>query len=129
MTEKFAEINGIIICYEIRGQGEPIVLVHGFGSSKETWLAQAPVLSKYYKVITLDNRGAGKSERPNKKYSMETFSDDIQGLLDHLKIPKAKAVLGWSLGGMIVQHFALKYPDRAEKIGLLFTNYKGTGGE
>ncbi|MHA1757587.1 MAG: alpha/beta fold hydrolase [Promethearchaeota archaeon] len=125
----FAEVNGIKICYEISGEGQPIFLVHGFGSKKECWIAQIPELSKYYRVIYFDNRGAGKSDRPEGGYTMETFADDIAGLMDFLGIDKAKAVIGWSLGGMIVQHFALKYPEWTEKIALLFTNYKGTGGE
>ncbi|MHA1146765.1 MAG: alpha/beta fold hydrolase [Promethearchaeota archaeon] len=129
MSELFADVNGIKLCYQIFGEGEPVVFVHGFGADKQTWLAQIPVISKDYKVIVFDNRGAGKSDRPKQKYTMETFADDIAGLLDFLKIRKAKAVIGWSLGGMIVQHFALNYPDRSEKIGLLFTNYKGAGGE
>jgi len=129
MSEKFADVKGIKLCYKIFGKGEPVVFVHGFGADKDTWIAQIPEISKKYQVIVFDNRGAGKSERPKQNYTMETFADDIAGLLDYLKIDKAKAVIGWSLGGMIVQHFALKYPDRAEKIGLLFTNYKSTGGE
>lgn len=129
MSELFADVNGIKICCQIFGEGDPVVFVHGFGADKRTWIAQIPEISKKYKVIVFDNRGAGKSDRPNQKYTMETFADDIAGLLDFLEIKKAKAVCGWSLGGMIVQHFVLKYPERAEKIGLLFTNYKGAGGE
>ncbi|MHA1291967.1 MAG: alpha/beta fold hydrolase [Promethearchaeota archaeon] len=129
MTELYAEVRGIKLCYEIHGNGEPIILVHGFGAKKETWVAQVPELSKKFKVIIFDNRGAGKSDRPNEPYTMETFADDIAGLMDYLKLNKVKALIGWSLGGMIVQHFAIKYPERAEKIILLFTNYKGVGGE
>ncbi len=129
MSDMFAEVNGIKICYEIHGDGDPIVLVHGFGAKKEIWRGQIGDLSKNFKVIILDNRGAGKSDRPSGKYTMELFADDVCGLLDYLKIEKVKAVIGWSLGGMIVQQFALKYPSRAEKIGLIFTNHKGAGGE
>jgi pimeloyl-ACP methyl ester carboxylesterase len=131
MSELFAVVNGIKICYQIHGpkEIEPIILVHGFGSKKETWIAQIPSLSKYYRVISFDNRGAGKSDRPNHPYTMEILADDIAGLMDYLKIKKAKAVIGWSLGGMIVQHFLLKYQERVEKAVLLLTNYKGVGGE
>lgn len=129
MSEKFADVNGIKLCYQSHGEGDPVILVHGFGSQKEVWLAQVPALSEKFQVITFDNRGAGNSDRPKGEYSMDTFADDIAGLMDYLGIKIAKAVIGWSLGGMIVQHFALKYPDRIEKLGLLFTNYKGSGGE
>jgi 3-oxoadipate enol-lactonase len=71
MTELFAEINGIKLCYEIKGEGEPVLLIHGFGDRKEHWRGQFDHLSKYFKTIRLDNRGAGKSDRPDMEYTME----------------------------------------------------------
>jgi proline-specific peptidase len=120
MTDLFAEVNGIKICYEIRGKGETIILVHGFGDRKEHWRAQFGELSEHFKVIRFDNRGAGKSDRPDGVYTMELFADDINGLLDYLKIEKTH-IIGHSLGGMIVQNFALKYPKRINKIILINT--------
>ncbi|NHJ22244.1 MAG: alpha/beta hydrolase [Candidatus Lokiarchaeota archaeon] len=122
MTEQYAKVNGVKLCYEIHGEGEPLFLIHGFGVKKETWMAQVPVLSKHFKVITLDNRGAGKSERPDAEYTMEIFADDINALMEHLGIEKAN-IAGWSLGGMIVQNFVLKYPERVNKLILINTNY------
>jgi pimeloyl-ACP methyl ester carboxylesterase len=120
MSEMFANVNGIKICYEIKGSGNPIILVHGFGVSKEVWIAQFEPLSRYFKVIRFDNRGAGKSERPNIPYTMEMFADDIKGLMDYLNIEKAH-VIGWSLGGMIAEHFALRNPSRLIKLVLINT--------
>ena len=122
MTEKYAEVNGVKLCYEIDGEGYPLFLIHGFGAKKESWIAQIPVLSKHYKVISVDNRGAGKSDRPDSEYTMEMFADDINGLMEHLGIEKAN-IAGWSLGGMIVQNFVLKYPERVNKLILINTNY------
>ena len=127
MTELFANINGVKICYEIKGQGYPIVLVHGFGSKKETWRGQFDILSKRFNVIRFDNRGAGKSDRPIMTYTMELFADDIRGLMDHLNIKKAH-IIGSSLGGMIVQNFVIKYPEYTNKVVLINTNY-GTPDE
>jgi pimeloyl-ACP methyl ester carboxylesterase len=119
MTNLFAEnINGIKICYEIHGEGYPVFLVHGFAAKKEYWIAQINYLSKKFKVITLDNRGAGKSNRPNNPYTMEMLVDDLKGLMDFLKIGKAH-LIGHSLGGAVIQHFALKYPDYVNKIILI----------
>ncbi|MFX1501166.1 MAG: alpha/beta fold hydrolase [Promethearchaeota archaeon] len=120
MTDLFADVIGIKICYEIRGKGEPVLLVHGFGDRKEHWRAQFGELSEHFKVIRFDNRGAGKSDRPDCHYTMELFADDINGLLDYLKIEKTH-IIGHSLGGMIVQNFALKYPKRINKIVLINT--------
>ena len=122
MTEQYANVNGVKLCYEVFGEGYPLFLIHGFGAKKETWVAQRPVLSKYFKVISLDNRGAGKSERPDTEYTMEIFADDINALMQHLGIDKAH-IAGWSLGGMIVQNFILKYPERVNKLILINTNH------
>jgi len=118
----FVEVNGIKICYNRGGEGQPVFLIHGFGAKKESWVAQFSPLSKHFDVVRMDNRGAGKSERVEEPYSMETLADDVKGLMDVLNIEKA-SVIGWSLGGMIVQNFALKYPDRVNKVVLINTNY------
>jgi len=127
MTESYATVNGIKICYETKGSGYPVILVHGFGVKKEDWIAQFGPLSERFKVIRFDNRGAGKSDRPKIIYTMEIFADDIKGLMDYLKIKKAH-IIGWSLGGMIVQNFVLKHPEYANKVVLINTNY-GTPDE
>ena len=123
MTEKFAQIGNLRLCYEILGNDDayPLLLIHGFGVKKEVWMAQAPELSKYFKVILFDNRGAGKSDRPSGT-TMEMFADDTKNLLDYLKIEKTH-VMGWSLGGMIAQNFVLKYPEKVDKIVLIATVY------
>jgi pimeloyl-ACP methyl ester carboxylesterase len=120
MTGQFAEVNGIKLSYEMAGEGKPVFLVHGFGVSKEVWIAQFQPLAKEFKVIRFDNRGAGNSDRPNEPYMMEMFADDIRGLMDDLNIEKA-SVIGWSLGGMIAQHFAIKYQKRLDKLILINT--------
>ena len=122
MVELFADVNGIKICYEILGEGDPIILVHGFGSKKESWIAQFKPLAEHFKVVRFDNRGAGKSDRPKGVYTMKVFADDIAGLMDNLKIDKAN-IIGWSMGGMIVQNFVIKYPHRVNKMVLINTNY------
>ncbi|MBY8989988.1 MAG: alpha/beta hydrolase [Candidatus Lokiarchaeota archaeon] len=120
MKEEFALVNGVKICYEIQGKGDPIVLIHGFGVTKEEWIGQFEPLSQYFKVVRFDNRGSGKSDRPNTPYTMELFADDTRGLMDFLEIKKAH-IIGWSVGGMIAQHFAIKYPERVNKLILINT--------
>ena len=118
---EIAEVNGIKISYEVFGQGYPVLLVHGFGDTKEGWLAQTPELSKHFKVIRFDNRGAGSSEKPKGSYKLNDFVEDIKGLLDYLNIEK-NHIVGWSLGGMLVQNFVLTYPERVDKVVLINTN-------
>jgi pimeloyl-ACP methyl ester carboxylesterase len=123
MTESYANVNGIKICYEIHGKEEfyPLILVHGYGGKKTEWIAQVEALSKEYKVITFDLRGAGKSDRPNMPYTMDIYSEDIKSLLELLKIGKTH-IIGFSMGGMVVQHFVLNYPEIANKVILINTN-------
>ena len=118
MGELFAEVNGTTICYEIHGDGFPLILLHGFGLTKEFWFAQIPTLSQHFKVITLDNRGSGKSDHPKASYELKTLADDVKGLMDFLKIDKAH-VIGWATGAMIAQYLILNYPDRINKLILI----------
>jgi len=122
MTELFTNVNDIKICYEIHGKEDlyPIILVHGFGAKKEHWIAQIGALSEKFKVIIFDNRDAGKTSRSNRPYTMETLADDIKSLMNELKIDKAH-IIGWSMGGAIVQNFVLKYPERVNKVILINT--------
>ncbi|MHA1466524.1 MAG: alpha/beta fold hydrolase [Promethearchaeota archaeon] len=121
MTEQFADANGIKICYSDHGDGFPIILIHGIGAKKETWIAQLKALSKKYRVIAIDVRGTGKSDRPNVLYTMEMLADDIKSLMDYLKIEKAH-IVGRSMGGMIAQELVLKYPKLVEKLILITTS-------
>jgi pimeloyl-ACP methyl ester carboxylesterase len=127
MKPAFALVNSVNLCYEIHGDGDILLLVHGLGTKKEAWIGQTEPLARHFKVIRFDNRGAGKSDRPDKPYTMEVFADDINGLMDFLEIEKCH-IIGWSLGGMIVQNFILKHPQRVNKMVLINTNY-GTPDE
>lgn len=119
----FANANGINISYEMKGEGFPVIFIHGFGSKKEIWQPQVLELSKRFKIITFDLRGAGMSDRPDFHYTMEMFADDIKGLMDFFHI-KLTHLIGRSLGGMIAQNFVLKYPNCVEKLVLIATSSK-----
>lgn len=105
------KVNGINIYYETYGEGESLVMICGLGGDVTRWYRNVPGLSKEYKVIAFDNRGAGRTDKPDEAYSMEMFCDDIAGLMDSLGIGKAH-IFGISMGGMIVQNFGIHYPDR-----------------
>jgi proline-specific peptidase len=120
MTDLFIKVNGIKICYDIHGNGEHIILIHGFSDRKEHWRAQVGALSEHFKVIRMDNRGAGKSDRPDGEYTMEVYASDVAGLMDSLGI-EISHIMGHSLGGMIAQNFAILYPSRVDKLILVNT--------
>src|SRR6266849_6768573 len=95
-----AKINGIEMHYEVHGSGEPLLLIMGLGANATGWYAQIPAFSKEYQVIAFDNRGAGRSEKPNEPYTMAQMAEDAIGVLDALGIGAAH-VFGMSLGGMM----------------------------
>lgn len=106
----FVDNQGTKIYYETHGSGKPLVLVIGLGGSTEAWKLQIKEFSQKYQVIVFDNRGSGKSDKPDEPYSMKIFAADMKALLDELNVSSAY-FLGVSMGGMIVQEFFLSYPD------------------
>jgi len=115
-----ASVNGISINYNVEGQGEPLLLIMGLGSTSAAWRFQRRFFRKYYQVISFDNRGAGKTDKPAGPYSMRQMADDTVALLDHLAIKKAH-VMGVSMGGKIAQEVAINYPERVDKLVLANT--------
>ncbi|HEX7363554.1 MAG TPA: alpha/beta fold hydrolase [Dehalococcoidia bacterium] len=103
--------NDINIYYEIHGEGEPLLMIQGYGQYCGHWSILVPPLSKHYRVIIFDNRGTGRTDKPESPYSMKSFAADINGLLDAIDIKKTN-VFGVSMGGMIAQEFALTYPEK-----------------
>jgi 3-oxoadipate enol-lactonase len=110
-----ARINGIDLYYEVHGNGEPLLLIMGLGANTSSWFSQIAAFSREYQVIAFDNRGAGRSDKPNEAYSMGQLADDARGILDHLGIPSAH-VFGMSLGGMIAQELVLRAPERVRTL-------------
>ncbi len=107
--------NGIEIYYEVHGAGEPLLMIMGLGANVTAWERQIPALSEQYRVIAFDNRGAGRSEKPNEPYTMPQMARDAAGVLDALGLDTAH-VFGMSLGGMIAQEFVLAFPERVRKL-------------
>jgi pimeloyl-ACP methyl ester carboxylesterase len=102
--------NGVDLYYEMTGDGQPIVLIHGLGSSCRDWEMQIPFFSKHYRVISYDLRGHGRSQKPRGPYSMSLFAKDTVELIKSLGIAPVH-VVGISLGGMIAFQLALDHPE------------------
>jgi pimeloyl-ACP methyl ester carboxylesterase len=105
-------VNGIRLHYEDHGSGQPVVLVTGAGSRGRTWtLHQVPALTAAgYRVITVDNRGVPPTDAGPDAFSVEDMSADVAGMIEHLEIAPCR-IVGFSLGGIIVQELLLAYPD------------------
>jgi len=118
MVDLFINVNGIKICYEVLGQGFPVLMLHGFGMHKGFWFAQVDALSKKFKLILMDNRGSGNSDHPVGPYSMDTLVEDLNGLLNHLEIDKVH-LIGWAMGSFISQYYVINHPNRVNKLVLM----------
>lgn len=110
--------DGYTLCYTDQGEGEPVVLLHGFCGSSGYWEQLVPLLSGSYRCIAPDLRGHGSSDAPLGKYSIEQMADDVLKLLDELNLPKA-TMLGHSMGGYITLSFAQRYAARLNGFGLI----------
>ncbi|MCX7783915.1 MAG: alpha/beta hydrolase, partial [Meiothermus sp.] len=115
MKDAFARVNGTRLRFELRGQGAPLVLVHGFTLSFEMWEPQIEAMSAQFQVLRYDLRGFGKSDPPDG--TPYRHAEDLAALLDHLELASAH-ILGCSMGGGIAVDFALTFPERVRSLVL-----------
>ena len=80
----FAEVNNIRIAYEIYGDGEPLILIHGYSYNKSVWITQIDDLSKLFKIIALDVRGSGESSHPEESYTLDIIVEDLKSVVGQL---------------------------------------------
>src|ERR1700691_545634 len=116
-----ALINGVGLAYELRGDGAPIVMIHGAQGDQTMFAGLAADFSANYRFVRFDQRGSGLSDKP---YSIAMLADDTAGLMDHLGISAAH-VIGVSMGGMIAEELALRHPQKIRSLVLGCTTAGG----
>ena len=109
-----------------KGDGEPLILLHGNGENCEYFKGQIDVFSKRYHVYAIDTRGHGKTLRGDKPFTIRQFAEDLKGFMECHQIEKAH-LLGFSDGGNIAMIFAMKYPDRVDRLILNGANLNPKG--
>ena len=104
--------DGTRLHYETAGSGTiPVVLVHGYGMSSVVWEKALPFFPPGYRSLAVDLRGFGRSDKPAGGYSCPELADDMAAFLDALGLPQA-VLIGHSFGGLVIQHFAARHPER-----------------
>ncbi len=117
-----ARVGDIEIAWGERGKGEPLLLISGFGTTKEIWEENTvEKLATRFRVIAFDNRGMGGTSIGEKVFSIPQFAEDARGLLRSLGIEKCH-VLGWSMGSFVAQEMALAYPECVDRL-VLYASY------
>jgi pimeloyl-ACP methyl ester carboxylesterase len=122
---KSVPVGDISIAYKVLGQGDPIVLIMGYGSTMDMW---DPLfldnLSAKFRVIIFDNRGMGKTTAAPGNFSIAQFANDTAGLMAALGIEKAH-IMGWSMGSFVAQELAIRNPEKVDRIILYASDCGG----
>jgi 3-oxoadipate enol-lactonase len=123
----YTQVNDLSMYYEIHDEGdgddnrETLVMILGLGADISEWEAMTGWFAKKYRVLVFDNRGAGRTDKPDMPYTIDMMADDTAGLMQALGIEQAN-VLGISLGGRIALMLALRHPELVKKLVLVSTS-------
>jgi pimeloyl-ACP methyl ester carboxylesterase len=120
----FVENEGARLFWTEQGSGPPVLLIMGLSFTHEMWYRVIPAIVPHFRAIMFDNRGMGRSDVPRGPYSIAQMARDAVAVLDAAGVSSAH-ILGASMGGMIAQELALRYPNRAESLLLACTSYSG----
>lgn len=115
---EYIATNRIQLHCVTQGEGELVILLHGFSEFWYSWRFQIPALSRYFKVVVPDLRGHNDSDKPNNGYDADTLSTDLIGLIKALGYQKAH-IVGHDCGGLLAWHFAHQFPDFVQRLAIL----------
>lgn len=118
----YAPVQGTELYYEIHGQGAPLVMLHGGVNPSGFFGAPLEAMAKSFKVIAIHARGHGLSKDSDAPWSLEQAADDVAAVLDACGVQKA-SVMGYSFGGKIALQFALRHPDRLDRLVVVSAGY------
>jgi 2-succinyl-6-hydroxy-2,4-cyclohexadiene-1-carboxylate synthase len=113
----FINVSGVNYFVEVKGEGKPLLLLHGFASTHETWTDCEKYLSDGYKLIFIDLIGHGKTESPDdtERYNIKQLCFDIKYILDKIYVNNTN-ILGYSMGGRVALSFLMYFPEVVDKL-------------
>ncbi|GAC1333424.1 MAG: alpha/beta hydrolase [Bradyrhizobium sp.] len=124
--DKFAEVNGVKLHYLVAGQGDPVVLLHGYAETSHMWLPLIPKLASTHTVIAPDLRGFGESSAPADGYTKAAMARDIHALVKSLNYDRIRLV-GHDIGLMVAYAYAVQYPEEVDRLVLMEAFLPGVG--
>ena len=123
-----AKVRDLEVYYERAGEGPPLLFISGTGGDLRNKPNQFDgPLARAFDLLSYDQRGLGRTTKPDVPYAMADYADDAAGLLDAVGWPSAR-VIGVSFGGMVAQELALRHPAKVERLALACTSPGGEGG-
>jgi pimeloyl-ACP methyl ester carboxylesterase len=120
---QYADVNGLHLYYETHGTGRPLILLHGGLFSSEMWGPVLPALAERHQVIAVDLQGHGRTADIDRPIDIRLMADDIAALIDHLGLAEPDLV-GYSLGGGVAFHTAVKYPAKVGRLVVAAANIR-----
>jgi pimeloyl-ACP methyl ester carboxylesterase len=122
-TGKYVEANGLRVYYEVHGEGEPLLLIHGGTATSQSWASHLPALTQRFRVFAPDSRGHGMTDNPTGEFGYRAMADDVAALIGALGL-KRPLVLGYSDGGQIALELGMRYPGLANALVLGGTQFR-----
>jgi pimeloyl-ACP methyl ester carboxylesterase len=108
----YIEANGLTIYYEVCGEGEPLLLIHGGTATCSSWASHLPAFTQHFRVFAPDSRGHGRTDNPAGELAYRPMADDVAALIEALGLQRP-LVLGYSDGGQIALELGMRYPELA----------------
>ena len=112
-----ARVGKIIMSFEIKGGQQPVTMISGMASDMSAWSLQAPSFALNFMTILVDNRGSGKTDTPDERFTIETMADDIAKLLDVIGL-ESSSLVGFGMGGRIAMEMAIRHPLKVRSMVL-----------
>ena len=122
-TGKYIEANGLRVYYQVYGESEPLLLLHGGTATSQSWASHLPAFAEQFRVFAPDSRGHGRTDNPTGKFGYRMMADDVAALIDALGL-RRPLILGYSDGAQIALEIGIRYPGLAQALVLGGTQFK-----
>jgi pimeloyl-ACP methyl ester carboxylesterase len=120
---KYIDANGLGVYYEVFGEGEPLLLIHGGTATSRSWASHLPAFTEHFRVFTPDSRGHGRTDNPTGELDYRVMADDVAAVVSELGLQRP-LVLGYSDGGQIALELGIRYPGLARALVLGGTQFR-----